>query len=202
MKFALILLAASCAFTQELSLPNPTLMQPIVTMPEEPKGDPFKKGTIYFRAMTETQPTFQNALIPGLGIGYRRSFGPSGLDLSFNYSQGKGWNKDKEQIVWTTPRLSYLHYMNPSNSHSLYGGIGLGWGGVYTRKTERADDFVSKEKSNFVGLIPNIIFGYEALRTSILTSFSELIVSQPLIPSTASGEMPGPIVELSVGAGF
>ncbi|OGN61417.1 MAG: hypothetical protein A3F09_03455 [Chlamydiae bacterium RIFCSPHIGHO2_12_FULL_49_11] len=158
---------------------------------------PVRKGSIYFRAITDSQPSNVANVFPGLGIGYRRSFNHSGVDISFNYSNGKGWGaQNARQILWTAPKVSYLYYFSPQGSQSVYGGLGLGWGGTQLRNTAK------NERSNFLGLIPNFSLGYELLRHSIISSFMEVTISQPLIPSSSSGTSPGPVVEFSLGAGF
>ena len=191
----LFLLATTLGFTSELPLPKTGEF--FKTGPEI--TTPIKKGTIYIRANTDTQTAHGTDLSPGLGIGYRRSFGHSGVDISLNYSEGSGWTGDQKLITWTFPKVSYLYYVNPYKSTSFYAGTGIGWGGTSFEISE----IESAEDSSFTGLIPNITFGYEFLRSSILTSFLELNISQPLIPRNFEGtSKPTPLIELSLGAGF
>ncbi len=85
----------------------------------------------------------------------------------------------------------------------------MGWGGCSHKKYETvADEYdyvyhTSYEDQKFTGLIPHLTLGFELLRTTILTSFIELNLSQPVIPQYFRGDSkPGPIAELSFGAGF
>lgn len=72
----------------------------------EPVVFPTKKGTIYFRAVTNSQTSQNKDLIPGFGLGYRKSFGSSGVDVSFNFSSGEGWDRHQKSFIWTAPKAS------------------------------------------------------------------------------------------------
>lgn len=170
-------------------------------MVPEAKG-PINKGTLYVKAITGSQTNHSSELSPGLGVGYRQAFGRSGVDISFNYSEGSGWSGKEELITWTSPKVSYLFYFAPARSSSLYVGTGAGWGGTsYEKELDNSQDI--DEDSRFTGLIPHINVGYEFLRSSAVSSFLELTLSQPLIPRTFRGNAkPMPLLELSVGAGF
>ena len=174
-----------------------------------PLESPVRKGSFYLRAAADAQTQYGANFFPGFGLGYRKSFGHSGIDISFNYNEGADWAKSERFITWTTPKVSYLYYFTPKTNTCLYSGIGMGWGGCSHKKYETAaiendyyyDDAQLVQK--FTGLIPHLTLGVELLRTSILTSFIELNLSQPVIPKYFKGESkPGPIAELSVGAGF
>lgn len=193
---ALLLLGSTLGFAGEI--PQPKTQEFLEQVPMA--ASPIKKGTIYLRAITDSQTRHGTDLSPGFGLGYRRSFGHSGVDVSVNYSEGSGWTGNQRLITWTTPKVSYLYYLNPFKTTSFYAGTGMGWGGTSYEirhvETEEND-------TSFVGLIPHVTFGYEFLRSSILTSFLELNVSQPLIPRYFEGaSKPTPLVEFSVGAGF
>ena len=185
---ALVLFTTAFGFADELSISQaatfPTTPQsqsdPISNRPNES----MKKGTIYFRAITDSQPTNAMTVLPGFGFGYRRVFGSSGIDASLNA------NYRKHGSIWTFPRVSYLKYFNPNADQSIYTGMGLGWGGTHGKKT------------HFVGIIPHATIGYELYRKAPISSFSEFTVSQPAIPAYQAGSFPGPVAELSVGAGF
>ena len=160
-----------------------------------------KKGTIYLRAIANSQSVDSDDVIPGIGLGYRRSFGSSGIDISTNFSQGEGWSGKNKKIVWISPKVSYLYYYSPKAKSSFYTGGGLGWGGTSFRG-ERDMETNERSRSEFTGLIPHICLGYEGLRQNIITSFTELTISQPLIPSSSKDYKPSPVAELSIGAGF
>ena len=189
----LLLLASTFGFANETPLPPKseyiTNADPIENLDTE--------GTFYLRAVTTSQAFRGTTLFPGLGVGYRRFFGHSGVDFSLNYSEGAGWRGTEKFIAWTYPKVSYLYKIS-----SLYAGTGFGWGGAkYIKRGVLPEE--GPEHSSFVGLIPHVTFGYEFLHTSIISSFTEINISQPLIPKTFTGEInPSPSIELSVGAGF
>jgi len=186
---ALALFSTAFSIADELSISQaasfPTTPQ-VQTAPIS--NDSMKKGTVYFRAITDSQPTNDLSVLPGFGFGYRRAFGASGIDATFNV------NYRNSGSIWTFPRVSYLNYISPNADQSLYTGIGLGWGGTHNRESDR--------ESDFVGLIPHATFGYEMFRNATISSFTEFTVSHPLIPAYSHGSFPGPVAELSVGAGF
>lgn len=163
-----------------------------------------KKGTIYVRAMAHSEPIDLKLPFPGIGVGYRFSFDHSGIDISMNYSEGQG--SKQKAALWTTPRVSYLYYLNPQNTQSLYLGFGMGWGGSqlkYKKETVYENSIMIEEmQSEFLGLISNATLGYEFLRHNMIISFIELNISQPTVPNNMSGKMPTPFAEISVGAGF
>lgn len=192
----LLSLITTFAFAEDISVPKTDELLQIAPAVITPT----KKGTIYFRAITDSQAVYSPDLFPGLGVGYRRSFGHSGVDLSFNFTTGKGWSNDQDSITWTSPKVSYLYYFDTLTSSSLYLGTGLGWGGSIFKKDDSNDQ---RQSFKFTGLIPHITLGYELLRTSAVASFFELNISQPLIPSSFRGNLrPSPLLEFSVGAGF
>jgi hypothetical protein len=188
---AVLLLSTTMSFAQE---PRLTELTKVTVKTEVPKN----KGTLYFRGVTESQPLNRTDVIPGLGIGYRKSFGRNGVDVSLNYSQGNKLSDVRKQITWTAPKVSYLHYLSSDSPGSLYGGLGLGWGGFAAKDSKIANN----RNSNFVGLIPHVSIGYEALRDSIVTTFTELTISYPTVSSRYSGVHPGLVAEVSLGAGF
>ncbi len=189
----LFLLTTVFGFADELSLQMPPRLE-IHSLPTiAPAGEGKKKGSIYFRAMTESQSDQSANVFPGYGVGYRRSFSESGVDISLNFSGGAG---DVNRVLWTAPKVSYLHYLNPKSDAAAYLGGGLAWGGMH-RTNNRLD-----QDDHFVGLIPHVTLGCELTNHSQVFTFTELSVSQPLIPSSIQGQMPGPVAELSIGAGF
>lgn len=125
---------------------------------------------------------------PGLGIGYRRLAGNGAVDISVS---GLGYSQDSgREFFWTAPKTSYIQYINPSNEKSFYFGGGLSWGGI------------KRKQRNFIGIIPNAMFGYEFFHKNSVLGFAELTLSQPAIAVYTKGAFPGPIAEVSIGAGF
>jgi hypothetical protein len=152
-----------------------------------------KSGFAYFRfAAAESTPTSSVQVVPGLGIGYRLMVVAKGaIDFSANYSSAKGWKGKSDSFFWTLPKASYVHYLNPVSDQSAYAGVGLAWGGLK-----------SKDGREFEGVVPSATLGMEFFRKSAFRTFAELNVSQPAIARTVSASFPGPIAEISVGAGF
>jgi hypothetical protein len=131
-----------------------------------------------------------HSLVPGIGVGYRRSAGNGGAaDISIT---GIG---RRESIggtaFWTAPKISYLRYITPDSSSSLYLGAGMAWGGVHSART------------NFLGLIPSATLGYEFAHNASVLGFSELSISQPVLDvQKQTSSLPSPMAQLSVGVGF
>mgnify|MGYP002132250774 FL=1 len=200
----LLLLASATVFAESVALPvSKELIQNAA-----PINSRQAEGTIYFRAVTSSTARSDIDVFPGLGLGYRKSFGHSGLDVSFNFIKGAGWGNTQKLEAWTAPKVTYLYYINANSPSSFYAGTGLAWGGTSYRKTvtileeDGITQTLSYQTSAFRGLIPNIVLGYEFLRHELVTSFVELTASQPVIPSYSSGLLPRPALELSLGAGF
>ena len=126
-------------------------------------------------------------VVPGLGLGYRRTSGHGAADISIN---GLGKARHDSKFLWTAPKASYLHYFQPDAEKTGYVGGGLAWGGI------------NSHKRDFVGIIPSATAGYEFARKSSFLGFSELTISQPALLVGHSGSFPGPIAELSMGVGF
>ncbi len=148
-----------------------------------------KQGFFYVRfTAAENDLTDPSALLPGLGIGYRRLAGSGAADISIS---GIGHAERKSgRLVWTAPKTSYIQYFQPDAKTSAYVGGGLAWGGVE-----------SKEQK-FTGIIPSAMAGYEFVRKSSLLGFAELTISQPAFSVYRKGSFPGPCVEFSTGIGF
>jgi hypothetical protein len=214
---AFVIISAISGFSHELTIPPQqiVLQEPktVVTIPppqimlqeqdslsletypmlELTKKNLPQRGSIYFRAMTDAEPDQGPEIFPGFGFGFRTSSSSSGFDVSANYSYSEVNLRHK---FWTAPKISYLHYVSPNADQSLYGGFGIAWGGTSSKNKEGLSN------SRFRGLIPHLTIGFEMLRNSVIFSFTEFTLSQPLFPSTQLGVRPGLIGELSVGAGF
>ena len=195
---ALLTLATALAFADEQTLTQPTYGQ---NLPTEKKlaiseKTSLNKSYTYLRmGVTDTYPTNSVQIVPGLGLGYRLSAGDGALDLSANYTRGKGLTGEETSYFYTLPKATYLHYLAPTKGQSVYAGAGLAFGGMK-----------NKEGTKFQGLIPSATVGYEMNRKTNFRSFVQLDVSQPAIAANltkAEGKgFPGPIAEISVGAGF
>jgi hypothetical protein len=155
-----------------------------------------KTGFTYFRLAVADAPTNTNVkdvvVVPGLGVGYRLTVGTnSAVDFSANYSSRKGWVEESDSFFWTFPKVSYLYHINPQSNSSAYAGAGLAWG-----------EMKSKDNRDFQGVIPSATLGVEMFRNTAFRSFVELTVSQPAVAKTVSEKFPGPVAEISLGAGF
>lgn len=130
---------------------------------------------------------------PGIGIGYRISSGFNGLDVSgdYNYRTFTTEQGKEHTYRYTLPKANYVLYVTPSRSSSLYAAAGAAWGGI-----------VTKDKSEFHGLIPNVAVGYEMNRKASWRTFVQVDVSQPVLAAIQTGDLPGLFAEVSVGAGF
>jgi hypothetical protein len=185
------LLASTTLFAEpslELSLPPLDLNLPITPLiPEEISIA--KQGFFYVRfAAAESDLIRMSAIVPGLGIGYRRLSGTGAADILFS---GLGRAEHKSgKFFWVAPKASYISYVHPDATATTYFGGGLAWGGI-----------VSKDQS-FIGLIPSATFGYEFARKSTVLGFAEVNLNQPAISVFRKGEFPGPVVECTMGIGF
>jgi len=129
--------------------------------------------------------------IPGFGLGFRFAQGNHGLDISSTGVRGHGWSKGTRNYFWSFPKASYLYYFSPAQQQSFYAGGGLAWGGIDT-----------KDGTSFLGISSNAVLGLEMFRKAAFRTFVELNVNQPTIARSATGPFPGPVAEISVGAGF
>ena len=178
--------AATLAFGQD-----PIVVEYNNSMPPLPSEEisTSKSGFFYVRFATgERDLARLDSVLPGFGLGYRRLAGDGAIDISTSgilREQGKGG-----QAFWTLPKVSYVHYLDPSSERSLYLGGGLGWGGVVA------------PGHKFTGIISNATVGYEFMRHTAFLGFTEFTLSQPAIPLSEKGGFPGPAAELSVGVGF
>ena len=184
--FSILTIATSCAFADEAPGVFPSSLP--YQAPKLELVAP-KQGYFYLRFATAESDLAHSAgaVSPGLGLGYRRLAGDGAIDFSINGSGSSKFTKS----YWTLPKCSYFHYLEPHEKKSAYIGGGLSWGGVEPAR-----------RVHFVGIIPHATVGYEFAHKSALLGFAELNVSQPAIPLSHRGRFPGPIAELSVGAGF
>jgi hypothetical protein len=151
-----------------------------------------KKSHIYLR-MNVMEPNLGHgkAVLPGFGLGYRRTVGSAAVDFSFGYSKGRGAAHHGKSEFITLPKISYLYYFSPILNQSFYVGPAIALGRI-----------VRGPENRFEGLIPSASIGIEISRRANLLSFFQLDVSMPVIAANLKGHMPGPIAELAFGAGF
>ncbi len=196
MTTAILTLAAALGFADE---------QPAGALPLSANDLPREKKILaaetasnpsftYFRmGVTDSYPADSVQVVPGLGLGYRMAAGDGAVDVSANYTRA---NKDGAYF-YTLPKAAYLHYLTPQKNQSLYAGAGLAYGGLK-----------SKDGTTFKGIVPNVAVGFEMNRKANFHSFVQLDVSQPALAVDSKSILklpetsPGPIAELSFGAGF
>ena len=194
---ALFTLAAALAFADE-----PTFAQPLsaTDLPKETKSAiaaekvSSNKSFAYFRmGVTESMPLDSVQFIPDVGMGYRINTGNGAIDLSGNYTHNL--KKEGGTYFFTAPKAAYLHYITPSKNQSVYGGLGVAFGGLKT-----------KDQSEFLGLIPSATVGLEMNRSKAMPVFAQLDVSQPAFDVKDVDFVKlatfRPVAEFSVGAGF
>jgi len=182
--FSLFCFAATLIFAEGTTILFPDSVNAKVPPPDASLP---KMGYFYLRfATADTDMIHSNAICPGIGLGYRRLAGDGAIDISINGNGSNHFDKN----CWNFPKLSYLHYLAPSGKQSAYLGGGLAWGGV------------DALKRRFTGIFANVTLGYELTHRAPFLGFAELNLSQPAVPLEHRGGFPGPIAELSVGAGF
>lgn len=145
----------------------------------------------------ELEKKTDTLVIPGFGLGYRVHSDSSAIDFSASFNQRKAETTLGQEDIYyyTLPKINYLYYLNPKRNNSFYAGAGLAWGGVVSKDP-------LKNKTNFMGLIPNVALGYELNRSGLLRGFIQLDVSQPAIAAFDDGVLPKAYADVSVGAGF
>lgn len=180
------LVAAIAAFASEPLLPKSDSRAPLGKEMNE------KSKSFFYLRMSgaDSQPVDSINVLPGVGVGYRLNAGSSAIDFSANMSRGR--DDGKKVYFYTLPKASYLYYLSPASSQSLYAGAGLAWGSMRNHDAKK-----------FEGIVPSATVGLEMNRNSVLRSFLQLDVSQPAIAARKSdGKFPGPMAELSLGLGF
>jgi hypothetical protein len=194
MKTVFLILATALAFAQE-TVPNLIQLDVKPVLPSiEEKATPKKSfGYVRMGISDSRLPTDGvQHMIPGLGLGYRLTSGPSAIDMSAAYSQRDIRTDEgkKHTYVYTLPKVNYLHYLSSDKNNSLYAGGGCAWGGM------------KMEDREFHGLIPNVAIGYEMNRNAAWRSFVQLDVSQAAIAASQKGPLPKTLAEITLGAGF
>jgi hypothetical protein len=188
----LLTMVATICFAEEPSVTKTLSDVTLDTKALTKETSPVKRGFTYFRiAAADSYPTAALNVVPGIGMGYRLTAGHGALDFSANFSSGEGWGTERKSLFWTLPQIAYLYYLNPTSSQTLYGGIGLSWGGLKT-KDDRA----------FQGIISKATLGMEFFRNAAVRTFAELNVNQPVLAHTIVGAFPSFLADFSIGMGF
>lgn len=187
----------SSLFAKEPFAKDPSLVLSGEDLPEETKSSLVErmversKSFVYLKMSgADSQPTDSIKVLPGLGLGYRLNAGTSAIDFSVSSIWGRRTD-GRRSYFYTVPKATYIRYFAPARNQSPYAGVGLAWGGLRT-----------KDDREFEGIIPNATVGVEMNRNANWRSFVQLDVSQPAIAAKTKGDFPGPMAELSIGAGF
>lgn len=127
-----------------------------------------------------------NAIGPSIGLGHRFALEDAAIDISIN-----GCSIDKSEY-FATPKMLYLHYLNPFSPSSIYLGGGLGIGTIKTKQHK------------FEGLLAEACIGYEMHRNTSLRPFLEINFSHGMLPFKTKYRVQefAPAINFSVGAGF
>jgi len=203
-------LATTFGFSQEVSeilessaphlvefevAPSTILVEPKQTFPViETKKSPRTSFGYILMGISDSQiPSHINQTVPGIGIGYRVASGPSAIDVmgAANYRKYRTATGRNDTFRYIFPKVNYFHYLSPEKDNSFYAGGGLAWGGIKT-----------VDSREFHGIIPNVTVGYELTRNSWVRTFTQLDISQAAIATSQKGKLPGPLAEISIGAGF
>ncbi len=204
-KVSLVICAfASCLSFAQVEYPT---VDPVLNLTLADKPKVLKEGIFYVRFMASDPTVFTGYNVhPGWGLGYRRVQGVSAFDVTGMFSAHNSYKR--EGYIWTFPKVSYLHYVNPLSNETVYLGAGLSFGGIRSeRKTrtyvENGDYFrVNRHEREFVGLLGHVTAGVELFRREACVVISELSISQPLLAVTRTKGAIVPNAELSCGLGF
>jgi hypothetical protein len=204
-KIAIMICAfASCMSFAQVEYPtvDPALNVSLTAKPRE-----LKEGILYVRFMASDPSVFtQYQVQPGWGLGYRRLQGVRAFDVTGMFSSHN--NYKRKGYIWSFPKVSYLHYLNPLSNQTTYLGAGLSFGGMETeRKTRTYFENGQSYRSNryergFMGLLGHVTAGVELFRREACVVISELSISQPLLASTRTKGALVPSAEVSCGLGF
>ncbi|MDE3046701.1 MAG: hypothetical protein KGJ02_08715 [Verrucomicrobiota bacterium] len=187
---ALFSLATTLGFAQDAPTVQNTVQPNALPLEIKiEKKSPIRKSYGYVRmGISDSDAIHEVQTLPGLGAGYRLGVSNAVVDFSANYTR-QSLTDNHSPYFYTAPKVAYLRY-----AKEFYYGAGLAWGGL------------KNEKTNFMGLVPNLSVGYQ-----MPSSFVQLDVSQPAValnpnsPKTlyaSVSNLPGPLVEASFGVGF
>jgi len=191
----LLTLTTAFGFTETVVLSTqPAATTDLLKVPEKPelKVSDKKDWFAYLKMVaSDSYPEKVKDLVPGFGLGFRVAQKSHALDISINGARGQGWGRGIRNYSWSFPKASYLYYFNPSREQSFYLGGGFAWERLQT-----------KGGTKFLGISSNAVLGLEMFRKAGFRTFLELNVNQPTIARSTTGPFPGPLAEISVGAGF
>lgn len=207
-------------FAEEQTLSANVFAQPKTHFPVDTQ-EVERNGTIYMKMgvieTTEQLPKNDQNLMPGLGVGYRVSYGQHGVDISTEGNRREIRDATNERVAnysYALPKVNYLFYVTPASNSSLYAGAGLALGGVKQTTVVSATEETTangvttpavaahNDVQEFLGFIPNVSAGYEFNRQGSVKTFVQLDVSQPALKIVQEGAFFGPKVALSAGLGF
>jgi len=172
------------ALSTTLASANPSFTYPVdYEMVSRISDSSYKERFLYLRLLA-SEGSGTDFFRPGLGLGYRQFLDVGAIDISLNVQNS--WSG----FFWSVPKGSYLYYFKPSEEQRTYLGAGLSIGGI------------KGFKDNFVGIIPHLVCGYEFSHKGSVLGFAEVSLNQPPLPVYIKGNLSGPVVEVSLGAGF
>jgi hypothetical protein len=125
-------------------------------------------------------------LAPMIFLGNRFQRASHAIDLSFG---GARYDKNSYFIL---PKIMYLYYFTPDLPTSFYAGGGLSCGRIKNHE----------EHKMFKGILGEAAVGYEWIKTSSISSFVELTLSQSAIPLGERYHHMPPLISLGFGVGF
>ena len=190
--------------------------------------DKQKVNSFWYINLEAMEPsTFSDTnIIPRVGIGRRfiSESGSSAIDASINggYKERESStlledNKKKtntsKSFYITAPKVSYIRYLSSNPKNAPYAGLGGSWIFMAAEKEteirlenqEEEEYFVTSSfetVERFNGLAGSAVVGYEMNRNSRIRSFIQLEATQGLLAASKKGDLPKPIIELSLGLGF
>ena len=131
----------------------------------------------------------QYVIAPLLTWGIRAVEGGNGVDIGATFSgivnSGKSW-----MFAYQAPKLTYLTYVTPKESSSLYYGLGGSWGGIHA------------QDSHFDGILANGSIGYELNRNKNIRSVMQMELGYPVLPIAKHGDFKKPIIEIAYNLSF
>lgn len=137
-----------------------------------------------------------NASMPLISVGKRYEVGDAAIEISTAWGTHKS-DSGFKTIFFSLPKITYLVFVNPNSSDSIYYGGGFSWGSIVQKGPRNLI-----EKTYFTGIFAEGTLGYELHRTTAIRTMVELSLSQPLVANSKRGAQPGPTGFLSLIFGF
>ncbi len=123
---------------------------------------------------------------PSVSFGCRLEEKDHAIDISTNYS---GQSRD---FIVTIPKALYLKYLTPYECRSFYYGGGLSFGWINQHE----------QKKSFCGLMGELAVGYDFSRYAKTKIFTELTLTQALVPVSSKNKYTAPVITITCGIGF